>query len=421
MGRQSAVRGSREGGVGAAATIGKHRQAPSPGLFHLALFAPTLAGEFGLRADVDPPAGQAGGQAGVLALAADGQCQLVVGNDDRRLARLVVDEYLPHPRRREGLGDKPGRLVVVGDDVDLLAPELRDDHANPRAPRADACADRIDAVGVGDNGDLGAIAGLTRDVGYLDQAVGNFGNFELEQGLDQFGIAATEDDRRSLRRVGDLLDDRLDALAVVVALAVDLLGTRKQSLYATADAELHKGVTGVGLLDDAVDELADPVLVLLEHDVALRLADALEDDLLGRLGGDPAEVVGGDVPLLDLVAVLGKLLLRDLRLLGLDELTGVRVEVCALVDGLDDQLRLETLGHDQFDDAVVTGLGVELDAGILDRAGLLHVRREKRILKRGDQPVRADPLLVGQGGHRLDDLGGHAGYSSIRFARLICS
>ena len=48
----------------------------------------------------------------------------------------------------------------------------------------------------------------------------------------------------------------------------------------------------VGLLDDAGDDVADAVLVLLEHHLALGLADALQDDLLGGLRGDAAEVVG---------------------------------------------------------------------------------------------------------------------------------
>ena len=49
-------------------------------------------GELGVGLDVDLPAGEAGGQAGVQALLADRERELVVGDDDRRLLRLVVDE-----------------------------------------------------------------------------------------------------------------------------------------------------------------------------------------------------------------------------------------------------------------------------------------------------------------------------------------
>ena len=55
--------------------------------------------------------------------------------------------------------------------------------------------------------------------------------------------------------------------------------------------------------------------------------------------------------------------------------------VRALVDRLDDQVRLEALGDDQLDDAEVAGLGVELDARVLRRAGLLLVGRQQRVLE----------------------------------------
>ena len=103
---------------------------------------------------------------------------------------LVVDEHLAHAGGRQRLGDEPGGLVVVGDDVDLLAAQLGDDHAHARAARADAGADRVDAVGVRDDRDLRAVAGLAGDVGDLDQAVGDLGDLELEELLDQLGVAA---------------------------------------------------------------------------------------------------------------------------------------------------------------------------------------------------------------------------------------
>ena len=66
----------------------------------------------------------------------------------------------------------------------------------PRGP--DAGADRVDAVGVGDDRDLRAVAGLARDVGDLHEAVGDLGHLELEERLDQLGVAARDDDRRAL-------------------------------------------------------------------------------------------------------------------------------------------------------------------------------------------------------------------------------
>src|SRR3712207_2251231 len=115
-------------------------------------------------------------------------------------------------------------------------------------------------------------------------------------------------DARPPRRGRDLLDHGLHALRVVVALPVDLLGLRQQRLHALA--QLHERVAGVRLLDDAGDQLADPVLILLEHLLALGLADALEDDLLGGLRRDAPEVVGSDVLEADLVLELHEALER---------------------------------------------------------------------------------------------------------------
>jgi hypothetical protein len=45
---------------------------------------------YGLGADVDAHAGEAGSEAGVLALLADGQAELVVGDDHLGLREVVV-------------------------------------------------------------------------------------------------------------------------------------------------------------------------------------------------------------------------------------------------------------------------------------------------------------------------------------------
>src|SRR5215217_7253106 len=286
---EPAVAGVGQCGVRAAAAVAEDRGAAAADLLLLVGAVGLLLGELRLGADVDAPAGQAGGEPSVLPLAADRQRELVVGHDDGRLLVLVVDEHLAYARRAERLRDEAGGLVVVRDDVDLLAAQLGDDHAHAGAARTDAGADRIDAVGVRDDRDLGAVAGLTGDVGDLHQAVGDLGHLELEQALDQLGVAAGDDDARPARGGGDLLDDGLDPLRVVVALAVHLLGLGQQRLDALA--QLHERVARVRLLDDAGDQLADAVPVFLEHHVALGLANALQDHLLGGLRGDAAEVV----------------------------------------------------------------------------------------------------------------------------------
>src|SRR4029077_13105769 len=101
--------------------------------------------------------------------------------------------------RRTALRAHRARSVVPGDDVDLLAAELGDDHADARAARADAGADRVDSLRVRLHGDLRPVARLTGDALDRDETVGDLGNLELEERLDQLGVAAREDDLRPLR------------------------------------------------------------------------------------------------------------------------------------------------------------------------------------------------------------------------------
>src|SRR5881227_346739 len=118
-----------------------------------------------------------------------------------RAARRAFSPSLPlaDASRRERLGDEPRGLGVPRDDVDLLAAELRDDHADARAARPHACTHRVDALGVRLDRDLGPVARLTGDAADLDEAVRDLRHLELEERLDQLRIAAREDDLGALR------------------------------------------------------------------------------------------------------------------------------------------------------------------------------------------------------------------------------
>src|SRR5215207_6855447 len=124
---EPAVARARQRRVRAPPAVSEDGRAAAADLLLLVAGVLLLLGELRLGADVDAPAGEAGGEPGVLALAADRQRELVVGHDDGRLLVLVVDEHLAHTRRAQRLRDEAGGLVVVGDDVDLLAAQLGDD------------------------------------------------------------------------------------------------------------------------------------------------------------------------------------------------------------------------------------------------------------------------------------------------------
>ena len=198
---------------------------------------------------------------------------------------------------------------------------------------------------------------------------------------------------------------------MVVALVVDLLGLRQQRLDPLA--QLDQRVALVGLLDDPGDQLADPVLVLVEHHLPFGLADPLQDHLLGGLGGDPAEVFGGDVAGRDLVLVGGDHLRVELGVLGLAQLARLGVDLALLLllglGRLGQQLLLQLGRQDQLEDAEVAGLVVEVDAGVFGGAGGLLVGGEEGVLERVHQLVGGDPLLLLERLDCVDDLFGHWG------------
>ena len=157
--------------------------------------------------------------------------------------------------------------------------------------------------------------GLAGDGLDLDDTVEQLGNLELEQPAHEPGVRARHDDLRALGGLAHLDDVRLHARAVVVAVARDLLGLRQQRLDPT---EVEQRVAGVGLLDDAGDDVALAAGVLLVLHLALGLADPLQDHLLRGLRGDAPEVGGRVVPLAGDVALFVELLRDHADLTGLD-------------------------------------------------------------------------------------------------------
>jgi hypothetical protein len=215
---------------------------------------------------------------------------------------------------------------------------------------------------------------------------------------------------RALRSAADLRDHGLDPRALLVALAVDLLGTREQGLDL---AEVDEDVVAVAcLLHDARHDLADAVDVLVVHHLALGFADPLQDDLLRGLRGDAAEVLRRDVLALDqlfgnLCPVEDEILVGEERVVLLSRLL---LEALELLKGVlacfIEQAHFEIRRDLHRVDAEVA-LVVEFDRRVPRCSGRLLVGGEKRVLERLDQRVPVDPLLTLDGANSLDDLPGH--------------
>ena len=182
-----------------------------------------------------------------------------------------------------------------------------------------------------------------------------------------------------------VVDIGAHALALAEALARQQLVAAQDRLGA---AEIDDDVAELDALDQAVDDLADAVLVLVVLALALGVAHLLHDHLLGGLRRDAAEIdrrqrVGDEVADLGLgveALGLGQLDLRRLVLDGVGDLAEAH------------QPDLAALAVDLGADVVF--LAVFGAAGLLD--GLLH---------RLQHLVAVDALVAGDGVGDLQQLG----------------
>jgi hypothetical protein len=216
---------------------------------------------------------------------------------------------------------------------------------------------------------------------------------------------------------------------VLVPLARYLLRAGQERLDT---AEIDQAVAIVGLLHDARDDVADAVLVLLEHHVPLDLADPLQNDLLRGLRGDAAEVVGRRVVRRD--AMLGQAVPGDdrVRLLRLGlRLVGALVErrtLAARPLRLDRYLRLglrlrvgqqaevleRVVVRVDLQDPEVAGLAVDHDAGVPTCSRGLLVGGAKRLLEGHEEHLRVDALLRLQLVDGVQDLLAHFGFTNFQ-------
>src|SRR5262249_21210936 len=173
------------------------------------------------------------------------------------------------------------------DDVDLLALQLVHHCLHAATAHADAGADRIDRRVARHHGDLGAAAWIARNRldGY--DAVIDLGNFLREQLGHELRVRARQEDLRAALLAAHVINIGADAVAVAEILA-------RQGLVAAHDgfgpAEIDDDVAVFDAFDDAVYDLADPVLVLVILALALGLAHLLPDHLLRVLRSHPAEI-----------------------------------------------------------------------------------------------------------------------------------
>ncbi len=122
------------------------------------------------------------------------------------------------------------QVVAPADDVDPFAGQLVDDVLDAIAADADAGADRVDPLVGAAHGDLAAISRLAGHGPQFDHAVGDFGDFLLEEALDELGPGAAENDLHAAADFADFEDGGPDAFVGVVRFAGDLLAAGEDRL-----------------------------------------------------------------------------------------------------------------------------------------------------------------------------------------------
>src|SRR5712691_6517654 len=370
--------------------FGERRLTPGP----LLLEEPPLFLHLSLALDVDVKPGQFGREPGVLALLADGQRELVVRHDHEDRAGLAAllgrgEGDRGHLGRRERSRHESGGVGRPLHDIDLLAAKLAADDLDARAAEPHAGADGIDVALGGDHRHLGALPRLPRRRLDLHDALGDLGNLRLEKPHEKAGVRAREEDLRPFGRLLDLLHVGAHPVVGVVALAGNLLALGDNRLRL---AQVHDHVALLDAVDGAADDLALLVDEVGVDGITLGVADPLQDDLLGRLGGDTTELLRGQLDLdlvleLRLGVQLARLAERDLEL--------------GVGDALHDFLARE--------DPERPRAPIQLHARVVGHPhGLLGGRQEGR-LQRLEEDLLVYPLLRRHLADHVDELFVHHG------------
>src|SRR3989344_709214 len=271
--------------------VGRHTAGRLRGIFgsdldsFLARLRDTLS--FG-RDDVDVPAGEFCGKAYVLSTAPYRERLLVLGYGHRGAVFPFVELDAEDGRWRERLLDKVSDRVAPLDDVDALAAELAHHGRDAHASLPDQGADRVHVRVDRNDGDLGAASRFARKGFDDDASRGKLGRLEIEQFYEKLRMRAGKTQVNAAKPFINRVEIGADTLAHAVAFTRDLFLVGNDAGRA---AKVDENSAAFDSLYDAGNDLALFVAELVQDGKLLRFADFLDDDLLGRLRRNAAEVL----------------------------------------------------------------------------------------------------------------------------------
>ena len=123
--------------------------------------------------------------------AADGQRQLILTDQHNCPAQHLAEDNFFHFGRLKCVGDQDLHIVTEADDVNPLAGQFVDDVLDAVTTNPHASPHTIHPLVGAAYGDFGPVTRFAGDSPYLDDPFGNFGDFLLEEPLNQvrFGAA----------------------------------------------------------------------------------------------------------------------------------------------------------------------------------------------------------------------------------------
>src|SRR5579884_527127 len=253
--------------------------------------------------DIDAPAGQFGGQASVLSIFADGERKLPLRHRDERGVVGFAQFHLKWLHRAERVGDEGGRVWTPLDDIDFLVVEFAHDIVDARAAHSHAGANGIKPFLARDNRHFGATARLARDGLDLNRPLVDLRYFRLEEAAHEVAMGARDQDlQHASLYAAHVIDVDAQPLPWPVVFGWHFLGDRHDAFYLVNLIQIKingPAASGVFARERAKPNLTDPVLDLVVEMLVFRFTNALQNDLLGRLGRNFREDVGRiDVDLL---------------------------------------------------------------------------------------------------------------------------
>src|ERR1700753_4009932 len=148
------------------------------------------------------------------------------------------------------------------------------------------------------------MAGLTGHRHDFDRSVSDFGDLQREQLAHQVGMSAGERYQRLTRAAGHADDVAPHPVAVLIALAGNLLGRRDDALgglgfAAHPDDDQAASVGAAVALDHPRDDLALPGGELAVSALVFGIAKSLQHHLTCGGGGDAATTLRSVIPFTD--------------------------------------------------------------------------------------------------------------------------